>query len=140
MEFALFSGLKFAKACVDAVRATLRFMLGSIAALSASPAIAGDWRIVSWNDEFVLYLDYATIRQLGAATAYQSKVLYMKDPNWAELQSTVEMRCNQKEYRNLRVSGISKEGASETVTVSKEWRKLQPGTNVEREFLIVCAR
>lgn len=127
---------------VQGFRLWARFAMGglfvSAALFPAAPAIAGDWRIVSWNDEFVLYLDYATIRRVGPVTAYQSKVMYIKDPNLAELQSTVEMHCNRKQYRNLRVSAISRVGGIESVAAVKEWRKLEPGTNVEREFLIVC--
>lgn len=113
--------------------------LAVCAGLVATPAHAADWRIVSWNDEFVLYLDHEAIRRDGASASYQSKILYLKDPVLAELQARVEMRCDKQEYRNLEVWALSRTGGLEATRVAKSWRKLEPGTNIEREFVIVCA-
>lgn len=114
--------------------------MGLAAASLAEPAAAADWRIVSWNDEFVLYVDHSTIRWAGSVAAYQSKVTYVKDPKLAELHTTVEVRCERRQYRNLRVSAIARAGEIESLAASKAWHKLEPGTNAEREFQIVCVK
>lgn len=113
--------------------------LAVCAGLVATPALAADWRIVSWNEEFVLYLDHEAIRRDGPVASYQSKILYLKDPALAELRARVEMRCNERKYRNLEVWALSRTGGLEAARVAKDWRKLEPGTNIEREFVIVCA-
>lgn len=113
--------------------------LACCAMLSAAPVGAADWRIVSWNDEFVLYLDYGSIEHSGRGASYESRVLYLKDPTMTELRSRVEVVCGRREYRNSRISALLRSGKEETVKALTGWQRLQPGTNAEREFLIACA-
>lgn len=109
------------------------------AVLLGTPAGAADWRIVSWNDEFVLYLDYGSIRHSMNRASYHSRVVYLKDPAVSELNSQVEVMCRKWRYRATRISARLRSGGTETVKALTGWQKPQLGTNAEREFLIACA-
>lgn len=113
--------------------------LACCAVLLGTPAGAADWRIVSWNDEFVLYLDYGSIRHSTNHASYQSRVVYLKDPAVFELSSQVEVICRKGRYRTTRISARLRSGGTETAKALTGWQKPQLGTNAEREFLIACA-
>lgn len=109
--------------------------------LLAASVNAEDWRIVNWNEEFVLYVDHDTIRKVGGTAAYASKVVFLKDESLSELYSKVEVRCGEHLYRNLAVSAVSKAGRTQSTKASKAskaWRQVGAGTNVEREMRNVC--
>lgn len=112
--------------------------LACCALLLGAPAGATDWRIVSWNDEFVLYLDYGSIRHSTNGASYQSKVVYLKDSAVSELSSQVKVSCGRGRYRTTRISARLRSGKAETAKALTGWQKPQPGTNAEREFLIAC--
>jgi hypothetical protein len=109
------------------------------AALVAMPAGAADWRIVTWNEEFVLLVDHSAIQRGHRKALYTSKILYVQDPQIAELLSQIEVRCSTRQYRSVAVTALSRSGRVDVGRISKEWRRVAPGTNAEREFSIVCA-
>lgn len=104
----------------------------------AASAGAEDWRIVNWNEEFVLYVDHDTIKNVSGTAAYASKVVFLKDETLSELYSKVEVRCGERLYRNLSVSAVSKAGRTQSAKASKSWRQVGADTNVEREMRNVC--
>jgi hypothetical protein len=108
------------------------------ASLVAMPAAATDWRIVTWNEEFVLFLDHSAIQRNRRTASYTSKILYVKDPQVTELLSQIEVRCSTRQYRSVAVTALSRSGRLDVARISKEWRTISPGTNAEREFSIVC--
>ena len=115
-----------------------RAYIALCALLATTPAAAADWRIVTWNEDFILFLDHSTIERSRRTASYTSKILYVKDPQVAELLSQVELRCSTRQYRNVAVTALSRSGRVDVARISKEWRTVSPGTNAEREFSIVC--
>lgn len=105
----------------------------------AVPVQAEDWRIVNWNDDFVLYVDHASISGSAGKASYASKVVFLRDEALTELHSRVEIRCDARQYRNLRISAVSKAGRVQAAKGSGTWRQVEPGTNVELEMRNACA-
>lgn len=114
------------------------FMVILTLASSAAYATTNDWRIINWNDDILLYVDHDSIRNVRSVASYTSKIVFLKDDNLAEVISRVQVRCDERLYRNVSVAAVSKAGREETQKASRQWRPVAPGTNVEREVQNVC--
>lgn len=120
-----------------------RFLIPAIClcATFAAPATAAknDWRIVNWNDDILLYIDYNSILKSDSLVAYSAKIVFLKDAALSEVISDSEVRCDKRMSRNVRLSGISKAGRITAGKTSRIWRTVEAGTNVEREMHSVCS-
>jgi hypothetical protein len=117
----------------------MRKLLMPLALLSsAASAAATDWRIINWNDEILLYVDHGSIQKTNSLASYSAKIVFLKDDTLAEVMSRVQVRCNEKMYRNMSVASVSKAGRTDEQKASGTWRAVVSGTNVEREMQSVC--
>lgn len=121
----------------------MRKLLLSMMCLCSSVAVSAsggktDWRIVNWNDDILLYVDYNSIQKSNALAAYSAKIVFLKDAALSEVVSEIEVRCDTRMSRNLKISGVSKAGRITLEKASRSWRPVEAGTNVEREMHSVC--
>lgn len=119
-----------------------KFILAILSGVSVTTAAAAEsnWRIVSWNEEFVLYIDQSSIKSRRPATSYLSKILYLKDRSLSELVTKVEVNCAKSVYRSRIIWSVSGSKKAAAMRMMSAWRTLQPSSNAEREAGIACQR
>ena len=116
----------------------LSMAAGASAGASAT-AIKTDWRIVNWNEDVLLYVDHGSIQKSKGRVAYSAKIVFLKDASLSEVLSRVQVHCDDRMYRNVAISAVSKAGRAQVEKASRTWRAVEAGTNVEREMLSVCS-
>ncbi|MFM7029299.1 MAG: surface-adhesin E family protein [Chakrabartia sp.] len=113
-------------------------LVASAAGAAQRPAPVEDWRLVNWSDETVLYIDHARLQPRDGGIRYWAKIVYLHDPAYVEIVSQVQMRCADRTYRNLSISGLYHGGVVHKETARLDWQDVKPGTNIEREMQHVC--
>jgi hypothetical protein len=117
---------------------TMKTLMIAAAAAIASPVSAEDWRLVNWDSETVLYIDHARLTPGAGTVKYWARVVYLKDPAYAEIVSQVAVRCDARLYKNINITGIYRTGATHAERPKAPWAEVAPGTNIEREMQHVC--
>lgn len=117
----------------------ISLMCLSAAAGASAAAIKTDWRIINWNEDVLLYVDHGSIQKSKGRVAYSAKIVFLKDESLSEVLSRVQVHCDDRMYRHVSISAVSKAGRAQSEKASRTWRAVEAGTNVEREMLSVCS-
>ena len=123
-----------------------KLLLTLLASLLFTGSAWAEWVKVAESDDFVRYIDPATVRKDGNLVKVWEITDYKKRDKDGKLslRSRTEYDCKQERYRGLSISQHSGPMASSTTLFSSEgpftWSEIPPGTVSEEVLKIICAK
>ncbi|MCW3847985.1 hypothetical protein OF829_12115 [Sphingomonas sp. LB-2] len=108
----------------------MRFLLGIIALLAATPAFATDWTVVTnVEDRAMVLADRDSVTREAGGTIKVRMLYVMRDDmeNMAGLEMVNEFDCSARRYRRVSIRGIDADGALVREEAARpEWRDADP--------------
>ena len=125
-----------------------RLLLGLTLLVTATAASA-EWTISSGNDEYIQYVDTATIRRNGNLVKMwilsdYKEVEVFAGKSFLSIRALSEYDCKDEKIRVLSENGFSGQMGKGRISYNdedpKKWFAVAPGTNGEAQWKIACGK